>query len=85
MATILNGGTNMKRRRITITAFHRRTTVVLGNLPERSRSKPPCHLEASQLHDTPDPVRNSKTQKRRDDHENTDENSDDNLSCLIDV
>lgn len=78
----------MKRRRITITAFHRRTTVVLANLPERSRSKLPGSLEASEQPldtDSLNSVRNSKTKKRRDDDETTDEDSDDSLSRLIDV
>jgi hypothetical protein len=70
----------MKRRRITITAFSRRRTVVVPQKPDQNHVEPLGNGETTLVLTTGgrlEPISNITIEKRRNDHERKDENCDD--------
>ena len=69
----------MRRRRIAITILRRRRTIVLTRDTE-------LHRDSELLERlSPDPTTNTDVEKRRDDHEYKDENSDDTHSRYVGI
>lgn len=76
----------MKRRRITITAFRRRRTVVIPSKLEGHHVEPVSNRVTTLVEtagERPEPISNTNIEKRRNDHERKDENCDD--TCNTDL
>lgn len=78
----------MKRRRITITAFRRRRTVVICSGLEGNHVEPVGNGETTLVRmagERPEPISKTTIEKRRNDHERKEENCDDARSSDLDV
>jgi hypothetical protein len=78
----------MKRRRITITAFRRRRTVVIPGRLEGNHVEPAGNRETTLVRlagERPEPISKTTLEKRRNDHERNDENCDDARSSDLDL
>ena len=78
----------MKRRRITITAFRRRRTVVVPSKLEGHNVEPVGNRLTTLVGtagERPEPISNTTNEKRRNDHERKDENCDDTCSTDLDL